>query len=221
MTLLEVMVSTVVMAMVSLLLYGAYDSMSRSKRAESLRVDRARQGREALLRIVRDMSSAYLSMHAPPNQSLRTTTTTFQARNGSPFDRVDFACFAHRRVEKDAKESDQAEVGFFVTRDPDVSDKMDLVRREQYPIDTEGKKGGMVSVLAENVEQFDLRFLDPQSGTWTDSWDSTQAAGQLGRLPLEVRVSLTMKAVPGDPARTYSTKFFLPIQQPLAFGISQ
>jgi general secretion pathway protein J len=221
MTMLEVLVSLAIIAMVSLLIYGAFDSMSRGKKGEAVRVDRARQGREAVLRMVREMSSAYLSMHTPTSPALISRTTAFIARNGSPYDRVDFTAFAHRRVEKDAKESDQAEIGFFVVKDPNVPDKMDLVRREQTPIDIEPKRGGAVNVLAENVEIFDVRFLDPQSGTWTESWDTTQVAGQPNRLPLEVKISLTMKAVPGAAAKTYTTKFMLPMQQPLSFGISQ
>ena len=218
---LEVMVSLVIIAMVSLLIYGAFDSMSRGKKGEAIRVDRARQGREAVLRMVREMSSAYLSMHTPTSPALISRNTAFIAHNGAQFDRVDFTAFAHRRVEKDSKESDQAEVGYFVVKDPDVADKMDLVRREQTPIDFEPKKGGTVNVLAENVEAFDLRFLDPQTGTWTDSWDTQQISGQPNRLPLEVKIVLTMKAVPGAAAKTYTTKFLLPMQMPLSFGISQ
>ncbi len=221
MTMLEVMVSLVIIAMVSLLIYGAFDSMSRGKKGEAIRVDRARQGREAVLRMVREMSSAYLSLHTPTSPALISRQTAFLAHNGAQFDRVDFTAFAHRRVEKDSKESDQAEIGYFVVKDPDIADKMDLVRREQTPIDYEPKKGGIVNVLAENVEAFDIRFLDAQTGSWTESWDTMQASGQPNRLPLEVKIVLTMKAVPGAAAKTYTTKFMIPMQLPLSFGITQ
>lgn len=220
-TLLEIVVSIAIISMVALLIYGAVDSMNRAKKGESLRIDRARQGREAILRIVRDMSSAYLSMHGPQNQSLATRLTAFQGKSGASFSRVDFTAFAHRRMVQDAKESDQAEVSYFVASDPEASEKMDLVRREQTPVDMDPRKGGVVNVLAENVEKFELKYLDGQTGSWTDRWDSSQTTGQPGRLPLEVRVALTMKAVPGAPSRTYTAKFMIPIQQPLTFGVSQ
>ena len=219
MTLLEVLVSLGVLAMISLLIYGAFDSLSRGRKGEAIRVDRARQGRDAMDRITHEMQGAFLSMHNPQNLSLVTRQTAFIATNSSTFDRIDFATFAHRRVEREAKESDQAEVGYFVVRDPDHDDKMDLVRREQAPPDYEPKKGGVVNVLAEDVELFDIRFLDPLSSQWVESWDTTQLTGQLNRLPREVKVTLVLKPVKNSPPFRFVTKFVLPMQQPLSFGI--
>jgi general secretion pathway protein J len=219
MTLLEVLVSLGVLAMISLLIYGAFDSLSRGRKGEALRVDRARQGRDAMDRITHEMQAAFLSMHNPANLSLVTRQTAFIATNSSTFDRIDFATFAHRRVERESKESDQAEVGYFVVKDPDHDEKMDLVRREQAPPDYEPKKGGVVNVLAEDVELFDIRFLDPLSSQWVESWDSTQLTGQLNRLPLEIKVTLVLKPVKNSPPFRFVSKFMLPMQQPLSFGI--
>lgn len=221
MTLLEILVSLGVMAMISLLIYGAFDSMSRGRRGEALRADRARQGRDAVQRIARELQSAYLSLHTPTNQALVTRLTAFYGQNSTQYDRLDFSSFAHRRVVKDARESDQAEIGYFVVKDPEVDGKMDLVRREQAPIDFDYKRGGVVNVLAEDVERFDLRYLDPLTGQWVDTWDSTQLMGQLNRLPLEVRIELELKPVRNTPPFRYVTKVMLPIQQPLKFGIPQ
>jgi general secretion pathway protein J len=221
MTLLEILVSLGIMAMISLLIYGAFDSMSRGRRGEALRADRARQGRDAIERIARELQGAYLSMHTPTNQALITRVTAFVGQNSSQYDRVDFTAFAHRRVEKESKESDQAEIGFFVVKDPEVDGKMDLVRREQAPIDFDYKRGGVVNVLAEDVERFDVRYLDPLTGQWLETWDSTQMNAQFNRLPLEIRIELELKAVRNTPPFRYVTKVMLPIQQPLKFGIQQ
>lgn len=221
MTLLEILVSLGILSMISLMIYGAFDSLSRGRRGEALRSDRARQGRDAVERIAHEVQSAFLSMHAPTNQALITRVTGFYAQNSSQFDRLDFTSFAHRRITKDARESDQAEIGYFVVKDPEVDGKMDLVRREQAPIDFEFKKGGVVNVLAEDVERFDLRYLDPITGQWVDTWDSTQMTAQLGRLPLEVRIDLELKSVRNTPPFRYVTKVMMPMQQPIKFGIMQ
>ena len=121
----------------------------------------------------------------------------------------------------DLPESDQCELGYFVVKDPDVADKMDLVRREQTPIDLEPLRGGVVNVLAENVESLHFKYLDPMTGLWSDTWDTTQLSGQPGRLPLEVRITLTMKEIRNEPAYTYTTKVMIPMREPLSFGISQ
>ena len=219
MTLLEIMVSIAILAMMSLLIYGAFDSLSRGRKGEAIRVDRARQGRDAMDRITHEMQAAFLSMHNPANLSLVTRQTAFVATNSSTFDRIDFSTFAHRRVTREAKESDQAEVAYFVVKDPDHDEKMDLVRREQAPADYEPKKGGVVNVLAEDVELFDVRYLDPLSSQWVESWDSTQLTGQLNRLPLEVKVTLVLKPVKNSPPFRFVTKFIMPMPQPLSFGI--
>lgn len=219
MTLLEVLVSLGIMAMISLLIYGAFDSLSRGRKGEALRADRARQGRDAMDRMVREISAAFLSLHTPANLALQTRATAFIGTNNASYDRLDFASFGHRRVEKEARESDQAEIGYFVAADPEVDDKMDLLRREQSPLDLDPKRGGVVNVLAEDVESFDIKYLDPLTGAWLDTWDTTQITGQTNRLPLEVKITLALKGVKNTPPFRFSTKFMLPMQQPLSFGI--
>ena len=99
------------------------------------------------------------------------------------FDRLDYTTFAHRRINAESHESDQAEIGYFVVRDPDVDDKMDLVRREESPIDRimmnimDVKRGGVILILAENIDHFDLKYLDPLTGQWVETWDSTELDG--------------------------------------------
>jgi len=213
------MVAVAVLAGIAVLIHGVMLSLSNGKKGEALRAERVHQGREAMQRIVRDLSAAYLSMHVNSVPALMTERTAFVGRSGTPFDRVDFAAFAHLRTEHDAHESDQAEVGYFVARDPDVDDKMDLVRREQTPIDLEPLRGGIVNVVCENVSDFHLRYLDPITAQWLTSWDTTQISGQPNRLPLEVEITLVVRGLGDAPPYTYTTKVFLPIQQPLAFGI--
>jgi general secretion pathway protein J len=219
MTLIEVVVAMGILAMVAVLIHGVIDSLSRGKKAEGMRTDRAHEGREALQRIVRDLSSAYISLHVPDVQALLTERTAFVGRTSIPFDRVDFTAFAHRRTVRDSHESDQAEVGYFVVSDPDDPETMDLVRREQTPIDLDPLKGGIVDVVAENVSEFHLRYLEPQTGQWLDTWDSMQTTGQPNRLPLEVSIRLVLKGVGDGQPYAYTTKILLPIQQPLSFGI--
>lgn len=219
MTLIEVVVAIGILAMVSVLIHGVIDSLTRGRKAEGLRTERAHEAREALQRIVRDVSAAYLSMHVPSVTALMTNKTAFVGRSSSPFDRLDFTAFAHRRTERDSHESDEAEVGYFVVADPDAPDKMDLVRREQTPIDLDPLKGGVVNVVAEDVTEFEVRYFDPMTSQWVDTWDSMQVTGQPNRLPLQVSVRLVLRGLGDGPPYEYMTKVFLPLQQPLSFGV--
>ncbi|APS00023.1 hypothetical protein BCY86_04480 [Pajaroellobacter abortibovis] len=220
MTLLEIMISLAIFTMIALLTYGSFNALSRSYQIEITRGDRSREARRAILRIVRELSSAFLSTHQPMNAALVTRVTAFIGENGGNFDRVDFTAFVHRHIERDAKESDQAEVGYFVRPNPNHPGQFDLVRREQTPIDTEPKHGGILDIMVENVELFNIRYFDPSTGNWLDSWDSRQATGQLNRLPFEVQVTLVLKGVHQGSPSTYMTKTLIPIQQPLRLSSS-
>ena len=195
------------------------EAMADYLRSLGHRTETAVNCRDAMERMTHEIQGAFLSMHNPANISLVTRQTAFIATNGSTFDRLDFASFAHRRIDKEAKESDQSEIGYFVVKDPDKDEKMDLVRREQSPPDFEPKKGGVINVLAEDVELFDVRYLDPLTGQWVETWDTTQLTGQTNRLPLEVKITLVLKPVKNTPPFRFVTKFMLPMQQPLSFGI--
>ncbi|HKQ68935.1 MAG TPA: type II secretion system protein GspJ [Polyangiaceae bacterium] len=218
-TLLEVMVAVAILAMVSVLTYGAFDGLSRGKKGLGRVNDRYHQGRAALSRISAELSSAFLSLHQPLTEPQIRRRTIFASSSGSPADRLDFTSFSHRRLERNAHESDQNELSYFGSPDPAVSGKVDLARRESPLIDIEPKKGGEVNVLAEDIDLFDLRFLDPVTGLWTETWDTSQATGQPNRLPLEVKIVLVLKGGPDGKPITFTTKVSMPMQQPVSFAV--
>ncbi|RYE78658.1 MAG: general secretion pathway protein GspJ [Myxococcales bacterium] len=219
MTLLEILVAVTIMAMVSVLIYGAFDGLSKSRMGLSRINDRYQQGRGTLRRLAQELSGAYLSLHQPSNPTLLVTRTAFSAKNGSPADRLDMTTFSHVRVTANSRESDQNELSYFGCPDPAVPGKTDLCRREQSIIDFDANKGGSVYVIAEDIDLFDLKFLDPQSGMWVESWDSTQAIGQPGRLPLQARITLVLRGGPGGKTISFEEKVPLSFQQPITFAI--
>lgn len=218
-TLLEILVAVAILAMVSVLIYGAFDGMSRAKRGVGEVNQRFREGRLAIRRLAREIPSAFLSAHQPLNQSLIVRETLFVGENSTPADRLDFTSFSYRRITRDAHESDQNELSYFGSRDPDVSGKTDLARREQAYIDLEADRGGSVQVLAENIDLFDLEYLDPISGMWQDRWDSTSTTGQLARLPLQVKVTLVLLDGPAGRSIPFVARIPLAMQTPLSFAI--
>ena len=219
-TLLEVLVSIGILALISTLIYGAFDGMARSRAGLTKLDDRYQQGRSALARMSRELQSAFLSMHQSSQQSQWIRTTAFVAKDQGTSDRVDFTSFSHWRLGRDLHESDQNELGYFVARDPDRSDKYDLVRREQKEIDLEPTKGGMINVICEDVSQFDLSYLDPLTGEWSETWDSTQAAGQFQRLPVQIKISLVLNGGIGNAPIKLETRVPIPMQSAVSFAIS-
>ena len=220
-TLLEVMVAVAILAMVAVLIYGAFDGLSRGKKNLGRLNDRYHQGRAALARMTMEISSAFLSMHQPATEAQVRRLTIFAGSNGTPADRIDFTSFSHRRLVKDSRESDQNEISYFGSPDPNVSGKMDLARRESPLIDIEPKRGGEVNVLVEDIDFFEVKYLDATTGMWVDTWDTSQATGQPGRLPFEVKLTLTLKGGAQDKPVIFTTKMVVPMQAPLSFALSK
>jgi general secretion pathway protein J len=218
-TLIEVLVAVAVLAMVSVLTYGAFDGMNRGKTSLGRVNDRYHEGRAALSRMAMELSSAFLSAHQPLLLQQAVRMTIFAGTNSSPADRIDFTSFSHRRLVRDSHETDQNEISYFGSPDPNVSGKLDLARREALIIDMEPKKGGDVNVLAEDIESFDAKFLDPTTGMWVEAWDTTQATGQVNRLPLQVKITLVLKGGIGNKSVPFVTKIPIAMQSPLSFAV--
>lgn len=223
-TLLELLVAISILAMVSVLIYGAFAAMRKSKEGLERVQERYREGRMAMQRVSRDLSSAYLSLHTPVDTRLAVQKTAFIGKRGSPADRLDFNSFSNTRRDRNAHESDQAEISYFGSENPEQQSTLDLARRVSTHPDLDPQHGGRVEVLATDIDLFQLEYLDPQSGMWNESWDSTQVTGQPNRVPLQVRVTLVLNA--GGRSRAdsgrgrirFMTVISLPIQQPLNFA---
>jgi general secretion pathway protein J len=221
MTLLEVLVSMAILAMVATLIYGAFDGMQRSRTGITRLDDRYHQGRQAIARMSRELQSAFISLQLPQLLNAAVRTPLFLGTDSGSSDRIDFTSFSHQRLARNAHESDQNELSYFMARDPERSDKYDLVRREQKEIDVDPTKGGVVNVLCEDVTAFDVQYLEPLNDLWLDAWDSSQQASQYtyNRLPLEVRIILVLKGGEGDRPIRLITKVPLGLQAPLTFAV--
>jgi general secretion pathway protein J len=224
-TLIELLIAVGVLAMVSMLLYGAFDGLERTKAGVTRLADRYHEGRSALQRVAYELSGAYISAHAPPDQNQVAVRTAFIGVRDTPAARVDFNCFCNRRFDKDVKESDQAEISFFGSPNPDGSGEIDLARRISPHLDVEPEHGGRVEVLASNLDLFELEYLDAATGEWTEKWDSTQALGQHNKLPLQIRILLMLKEGTRTSAERsrqplrFITKVALALRDPLTFAV--
>lgn len=189
-TLIEVMVAVVVLTMVSMTLWTATSQTSRTRRIVTESHERFHQVRVAFEFITRDLSSAFLSKHRATVEP--THDPIFIGRNSGDEDRLDFAAFTHQRRYLDADESDQCEVGYFIEDDPEVSGRKNLIRRESPVLDLDPLEGGQYLILLEDVVALDIQYFDLPMNEWQDEWDSTEATGEVGTLPHQVRVKLVV-----------------------------
>lgn len=219
-TLVEAMVSISVLALTGTLIYGAFDGMSRSRKGITQMADRYQQGRSAMARMAREIQAAFVSKHGDYTNSTtmisqQVRKTAFIGKDNGGLDRLDFTAFAHRQL--DRHESDQAEIGYFASRNRDTG-TTDLVRREDKYLDMDPGKGGVVNVLVEDIDGFDIEYLDPMTKEWVGEWDTTQAAGQPWRLPNQVRITLIVNGGPGGKPIELRARVSPAIQSALEFA---
>jgi general secretion pathway protein J len=82
--------------------------------------------------------------------------------------------------------------------------------------------------LATDIDLFDLQYLDPMTGNWVETWDTTSTVtGQPARLPVQMRITLVLN---GGSRQGYDrgqgtirliTKVALPIDNALNFAVMQ
>lgn len=215
-TLIEVLVAIGIIALIALLIYSAFSGMSRSRNGMISVTERYQAGRAAMQRIARELSSAYVSGHQNFLRRQNLPQTGMIGKQARP-DRVDFTSFSHLRLEENRHESDQAEIGYHCSRNRD-SGALDLVRRESRRIDDDMTRGGIVETMVEGVDDFEIRYLDPVTNEWQQSWDTTQPAGQYGRLPAQIWVTLVLANGPGGQPIRFEEKVTVRMMLPLTFA---
>ena len=208
-TLIEVMVASTVLSMIALSIWAATSQTTRTRTIVEDSHDRLHQVRIAFDMISRDFSSAFLSMHRAPLEPAHDTIFIAEDHGGE--DRVDFAAFTHQRRYFDVNESDQCEVAYFIADDPEISGQKNLVRRESPLLDLEPLEGGQQLILVRDVDEFDLQFFDMVMNEWQDEWDTTEAVGEAGTLPFQIRIKLTVYNRLGDKV-AYGTQLPVPMR---------
>ncbi|MBI5406782.1 MAG: prepilin-type N-terminal cleavage/methylation domain-containing protein [Nitrospirae bacterium] len=202
-TLMEVLIATAILAIVLAIVYGSFVQTKRViARAEGA-VDELRGVRVSFNRMMWDLSMAFLSPGAS-NQADENTifvgTDDFAA--GYPNDSIDFTSYANRIRSKDAMESDQIEVGYYLNRN--FKGDTVLMKREKRQIDKNPLAGGKSFELSEDVVGLNFRYLD--QGAWVDSWDSRVS----GAIPEAVEITIIIKGLPGSE-RSYRTITRIPL----------
>lgn len=220
-TLIEALVAIAILSIVSVMIWGGFAQTTRNKKRIEGDVERNHEVQAALNRMARELSMAFVSAQLNPNPALQTVQTAFVGTDRGSGDRIDFTSFSHRRLIRDAHEGDQNELSYFVARHPEDSSIRVLARREQNRIDDDPRSGGRVEILVEDIQDFELEYLDPLTGNWLSSWDTTQgASGQPNRLPSQVKITLT---IPHPRRRSrelvYGTRATIPIRFALNHAI--
>ena len=215
MTLIEVMIAVAIMGMISAVVWGGFSQTIATRARVTEGLDRSQEVTSALERMARELSQAFVSTHLNPNQSLQVVQTLFEGIDHGDRDRLNFTSFSHQRLYRDANESDQNELSYFITDHPTDRDVRILARREAVRIDERPDQGGRIEILLSDIEEFDVEYLDHLTGQWLRSWSTIQAAGQPNRLPAQIKIRIVTKHPTTGRPITLATRIELPMRYAL------
>lgn len=191
-TLMEVLVGTAVLAMMAFLIWSITATNLSSEERSRLRDEVYQKARLAIRMMTDDLSMAFLVA----NQDLLGKTgdgsnsvSSFIGNEKGGFPSVNFNSFSHLRLFREVKESDQAEVGYYVEADPELKDVYRLMRRESPVIDKNTAEGGDANVVTDGLIKFELEYYNSRTEDWTTDWN-TQEVDYKDRLPRAVKIKI-------------------------------
>jgi general secretion pathway protein J len=209
-TLLEVLIAMAITAAMAVMTLGAFRQIDRAQEIAREQGDRYAGARLALSRLAREVSMAFVSEHYDKTR-LRERPTLFQGKE----DDLLFCTFAHERLARDARESDQSVVQYTLETDPAHSGEEALFRREKVHADEAPDRGGRKDLLADHLQSFRVRYWDATKHDWTREW-STRSVDHASELPARVRFELELKLADGRVEKL-STETRIALTQPLDF----
>ncbi len=186
-TLIEVVIVVAILALLSSTIYAIMSQTADSKTRIEAQDEIFHKVRLTFVRMVQDISSAYLEGQGHKSSSQKMKTV-FVGKDLKPFGGLTFSAFAHLRLYADLDESDQCEIAYYVEQDSDT-DTYSLMRRESKRIDEEPEEGGDIYVLMEDIAGLEFEYYDAKEDEWKREWDS-EGLDEKDQLPSAVRISI-------------------------------
>ncbi len=196
MTLVEVMLAVAILATIVALTWGTVSSSFRFRTATLDKFDRYRGVQQALDRMAREISMAFVTnigQVATNDRGEITYRTIFEGRD----DELTFTSLAHVRTRPGERTSEQCEISYRVEamRGIDGQIRDNLVRREDAPIDADPDEGGVKYTLLEGVTRIRFEYWDSTreiaGEAWVRQWDAIN--DHAGMLPSRVRIEVEVE----------------------------
>lgn len=218
MTMIEVLIALAVLAMIVTSVWSGFrGTIDGMKATETIQM-RYSIVRGGLTRMQTELGMAYLSFNRPLDDARQYTL--LDGIDNSNQDDLTFSAFAHLRLRKDANESDQAVLQYFIEKDPQDAKRTHLFRRESRRLS--GDKADQLDeyfpayVVIEDVEEFDVKYWDDRQREWLDEWRTTRNDMQPDRLPTRIKIRLVVRD--GDDPVQFVAQAALPMQEKIDLG---
>jgi type II secretion system protein J len=207
-TLLEILIASGLLAIVGALMLTSISSSIDAKERVELISTRYHVIRQAMTRMVDEISMAYISKH--------TAAIELKIKTGmkGEKDALHFTAFGGVPMKEDVKETDQREISYFLGRDARTGTES-LLRRVQPNPDLEFDEGGRVQTLLPNVVDLELMYWDKRSEEWKENWDTEDSASS-GLLPTRIKITFIAHMENGEE-ESFTTQTKIWLNTPWAF----
>ncbi len=184
-TLLEIMIATTILAIIMITVYGVVGRALYAKNHSEERADLYASGREAVLKIADELEAAL-----PPTAGRNIGFIGVPGTARVPTDAVQFDVVVRRLYGASETRGGRALVSYSLDPMENSPNSFALRRQEQLlteavPTDLSDDNAdnpdaaapaapaALAAYLLDQVAGLRFRYLDPLSGEWLDSWDTT------------------------------------------------
>jgi len=219
-SLVEILVAVAMMTMMTASVYASFSTTAQSMRNAEKSQQKYAVLRNCLARMGAEISMAYLSHNRPAGDEKHYTL--FEGRDQFYSDSLTFSAFAHIRMRKDANESDQSVIQYFLFKDPNDANRTHLYKREARrlmgDLPEKLEEWFPAYVFCEDIKSFDVKYWDNKRIEWRDEWRTIKQDMQPNRLP--ERVKITMGVWDPDIGKEvkYVTQTLIPMQERIDFS---
>jgi type II secretion system protein J len=179
-TLVEVLVASTIGVFIALVAVGALRTITASTEVVDRNVGAAAEVRFAANMIARDLANYYRDDETDNFRFVGTVEELSQDRSTSY---LVFYTINRTKARADQPEGDVYEVEYFLTVDEDKS----LLMRRLWPNpNKEMEPGGVLTVIAEDIDVFEVQYFDGEE--WSAEWPE-----EMGSLPNLVAINIVAK----------------------------
>ncbi|HEY8375749.1 MAG TPA: type II secretion system protein GspJ [Nannocystis sp.] len=219
-SLLEVLVAVAMIVMMTASVYASFSTTAQNMRHAEKIQQKYSVLRNCLARMTSEIAMAYLSHNRPASDDRHYTL--FEGRDQFTSDSLTFSAFAHIRMRKDADESDQSVIQYFLYKDPNDGSRTHLYRRESRrlmgDLPERLEEYFPAYVFCEDVRSFDVKYWDNKRVEWRDEWRTIKQDMQPNRLPERVKITLGVWDPEQGKEVKYTTQTLLFMQERLDFS---
>ena len=192
-TLIELLLALAIFTVIAIATARSLQQIRNTKELAFKDLDRYSAMRTALSIIRDDVRQAFHVLYDDLgreavlllSQARPTAHTVFDGRRNS----LVLTSLSHRVYYKNRRESEQAELSFFL-QEKGKGRYPALMKRESGRIDADLYQGGSVFTLLDDVLSLEMQYWDPQAGKWVDDWNS-DGGNYRDKFPPSMKIRLT------------------------------